>query len=145
MQCRNLTVGFPPFASIARHAWLPRPVLRRYPLFLEYPALIRDPQPTLSGLSRTPLGHRITLRPPSGLKNGEIAHRPKFSRKTPDVGYMRALSPEGLLALDPDLILVSEGPGPAEIVQIRMSAIGACFQPDQENPVAHDPGVLACR
>lgn len=40
----------------------------------------------------------------------------------PDVGYMRALSPEGLLALDPDLILASEGAGPAETVQIMRAA-----------------------
>jgi len=40
----------------------------------------------------------------------------------PDVGYMRALSPEGLLALDPDLILASEGAGPAETVQIMQAA-----------------------
>lgn len=40
----------------------------------------------------------------------------------PDVGYMRALSPEGLLALDPDLILASEGSGPAETVQVMQGA-----------------------
>lgn len=40
----------------------------------------------------------------------------------PDVGYMRALSPEGLLALDPDLILASEGSGPVETVQIMQGA-----------------------
>lgn len=40
----------------------------------------------------------------------------------PDVGYMRALSPEGLLALDPDLILASKGAGPAETVQIMQAA-----------------------
>jgi len=38
LQCRKVTVGCPPFTSIARFAWLPLPVLRRYPLFLEYPA-----------------------------------------------------------------------------------------------------------
>ncbi|MDD7969836.1 heme/hemin ABC transporter substrate-binding protein [Roseinatronobacter alkalisoli] len=40
----------------------------------------------------------------------------------PDVGYMRALSPEGLLQLDPDLILASEGSGPLETIQIMQSA-----------------------
>lgn len=40
----------------------------------------------------------------------------------PDVGYMRALSPEGLLALDPDMIIASEGAGPAETVQIMQAA-----------------------
>lgn len=27
----------------------------------------------------------------------------------------------------------------------RMGAIGARFKPDRENPVAHDPRILACR
>ncbi|MGP9789209.1 heme/hemin ABC transporter substrate-binding protein [Roseinatronobacter sp. NSM] len=40
----------------------------------------------------------------------------------PDVGYMRALSPEGLLQLDPDLILASEGAGPLETIQIMQAA-----------------------
>jgi len=40
----------------------------------------------------------------------------------PDVGYMRALSPEGLLQLDPDLILASEGSGPLETIQIMQAA-----------------------
>ena len=32
----------------------------------------------------------------------------------PDVGYMRALSPEGVLSVSPDLILMEAGAGPAE-------------------------------
>ncbi|ATX65611.1 heme/hemin ABC transporter substrate-binding protein [Roseinatronobacter bogoriensis] len=47
---------------------------------------------------------------------------PPEVEELPDVGYMRALSPEGLLALDPDLILASEGAGPAETVQIMQAA-----------------------
>lgn len=40
----------------------------------------------------------------------------------PDVGYIRALSPEGVLALDPDLIISEEGAGPAEAVEVLRSA-----------------------
>ncbi|MFP4044075.1 MAG: hemin ABC transporter substrate-binding protein [Rhodosalinus sp.] len=36
----------------------------------------------------------------------------------PDVGYVRRLSPEGVLSLAPDLILAEEGAGPAETVQV---------------------------
>jgi iron complex transport system substrate-binding protein len=36
----------------------------------------------------------------------------------PDVGYVRRLSPEGVLSLAPDLILAEEGAGPPETVQI---------------------------
>jgi iron complex transport system substrate-binding protein len=53
----------------------------------------------------------------------------------PDVGYVRALSPEGLLALDPDLILASEGSGPVETVQI-MQAASVPFVQITENPSA---------
>ena len=34
----------------------------------------------------------------------------------PDVGYIRALSAEGVLSVDPDLILAKEGAGPPEAV-----------------------------
>lgn len=36
----------------------------------------------------------------------------------PDVGYLRALSPEGLLALDPDLILADVDAGPPETMEL---------------------------
>ena len=40
----------------------------------------------------------------------------------PDVGYMRALSPEGLLRLAPDLILADEGAGPPETIAVMRAA-----------------------
>ncbi len=40
----------------------------------------------------------------------------------PDVGYMRMLSPEGVLSLDPDLILAEAGAGPAEAVDVLKAA-----------------------
>lgn len=40
----------------------------------------------------------------------------------PDVGYMRALSPEGVLSVDPDLILTLEGAGPPEAIEVMKSA-----------------------
>ncbi|WP_170465110.1 heme/hemin ABC transporter substrate-binding protein [Ruegeria arenilitoris] len=40
----------------------------------------------------------------------------------PDVGYMRALSPEGVLSLSPDLILALEGAGPPEAVAVLKEA-----------------------
>lgn len=39
----------------------------------------------------------------------------------PDVGYIRALSPEGVLSLTPDLILSEEGAGPVEAVSVLQS------------------------
>ncbi|MTH77118.1 heme/hemin ABC transporter substrate-binding protein [Paracoccus aestuariivivens] len=39
-----------------------------------------------------------------------------------DVGYMRALSPEGVLSVSPDLILAEQGAGPPEAVSVLQSA-----------------------
>ena len=40
----------------------------------------------------------------------------------PDVGYVRALSPEGVLSVDPDLILAIEGSGPPETMEVLQAA-----------------------
>lgn len=40
----------------------------------------------------------------------------------PDVGYMRALSPEGVLSVDPALILSEEGAGPPEALEVIRAA-----------------------
>lgn len=40
----------------------------------------------------------------------------------PDVGYMRALSPEGVLSVDPGLIVALEGSGPPEAVEVLEKA-----------------------
>lgn len=44
----------------------------------------------------------------------------------PDVGYMRALSPEGVLSVAPALILADEGAGPPETVDLLRSS-GVAF------------------
>ena len=43
-------------------------------------------------------------------------------RTKPNVGYLRALSAEGLLALQPDLILAAEGAGPADAIDLARKA-----------------------
>ncbi len=43
-------------------------------------------------------------------------------KEKPNVGYMRQLSPEGVLGLKPTLILAVEGAGPKEVVSILRSA-----------------------
>ncbi|WP_424969294.1 heme/hemin ABC transporter substrate-binding protein [Dinoroseobacter sp. S76] len=47
---------------------------------------------------------------------------PPAAEDLPDVGYMRALSPEGVLSLAPDLIIADEGAGPAEALDVLTSA-----------------------
>ena len=47
---------------------------------------------------------------------------PAEARELPDVGYMRALSPEGVLSVSPDLILSEEGAGPPETIELLKEA-----------------------
>lgn len=43
---------------------------------------------------------------------------PPAALELPDVGYMRALSPEGVLSVEPTLIVALEGSGPPEAVEV---------------------------
>lgn len=47
---------------------------------------------------------------------------PEAAAKLPDVGYMRQLSPEGVLSVDPSLIIALEGSGPPEAVEVLEKA-----------------------
>ncbi len=47
---------------------------------------------------------------------------PQESGALPDIGYMRALSPENVLSLKPDLIIANEGSGPPEAIQVLKQA-----------------------
>ncbi|MTI00180.1 hemin ABC transporter substrate-binding protein [Roseibium sp. RKSG952] len=47
---------------------------------------------------------------------------PQDAAALPDVGYIRALSPEGVLSVGPDLILLLEGSGPPETVELLQKA-----------------------
>lgn len=50
------------------------------------------------------------------------SHYPPDASKLPDVGYMRNLSPEGVLSLSPDGILLIEGSGPPSTIEILAHA-----------------------
>nr|WP_239479648.1 ABC transporter substrate-binding protein [Actibacterium sp. 188UL27-1] len=47
---------------------------------------------------------------------------PPDASQLPDVGYMRALSPEGVLSVAPKLILSEEGAGPPETIELLEAA-----------------------
>ncbi|MDO5641549.1 MAG: ABC transporter substrate-binding protein [Paracoccus sp. (in: a-proteobacteria)] len=66
---------------------------------------------------------------------------PEAAQTLPDVGYIRRLSPEGVLSLGPDLILAEEGAGPPEAVAI-LQASGIAYQ---TIPAAEDADGLAAR
>lgn len=62
---------------------------------------------------------------------------PAAALKLPDVGYIRALSPEGVLSVDPALILSEEGAGPPETIAVlRAASIRFVTVPDQYTPDA---------
>lgn len=44
------------------------------------------------------------------------SYYPDDAQKMPKVGYMRALSAEGILSLEPDVIFASEGAGPVKVL-----------------------------
>lgn len=53
----------------------------------------------------------------------------------PDVGYIRALSPEGVLSLSPDLIIAEGDAGPPETVEVlRASGIPFLLMPNDPSP-----------
>lgn len=59
----------------------------------------------------------------------------------PDVGYVRALSPEGVLSVQPDLILAEEGAGPPEAIAVLKEA----GIPLETIPEGHDADGLAAK
>lgn len=65
---------------------------------------------------------------------------PESVQDLPDVGYIRALSPENILALDPDLILAEGDAGPPEAVAVLQAAgIPFVLMPEATDP----QGVIA--
>jgi len=55
--------------------------------------------------------HRLVAR-------DTTSNYPVEARSLPDVGYVRRLSPEGLLSVAPDMILAEEGAGPPETFEV---------------------------
>jgi len=59
---------------------------------------------------------------------------PEAAAKLPDVGYMRALSPEGVLSVNPTGILALQGSGPKEAVDVlKKSSVSFIEVPDHYN------------
>lgn len=70
----------------------------------------------------------------------QTALYPEAALALPDVGYMRALSPEGVLSVKPTALLVIDGSGPPEALEVLAGA-GVAFQSVPETYSAQ--GVLA--
>lgn len=50
------------------------------------------------------------------------SNHPPAVEDLPNIGYLRRLSPEGILAVNPDLIISEEGAGPHEVVELLKEA-----------------------
>ncbi|MCK8785755.1 ABC transporter substrate-binding protein [Roseomonas sp. NAR14] len=62
---------------------------------------------------------------------------PAAALALPDIGYMRALPPEGIASLSPDLVILSEEAGPAEAVAVlRATGLPMRTLPDGAGPGA---------
>lgn len=62
---------------------------------------------------------------------------PAEAGNLPDVGYMRALSPEGILSVNPQLIIAEDGSGPEETIAVMRAAdIPFITVPDGYDPAA---------
>ncbi|WP_293574915.1 ABC transporter substrate-binding protein [Phaeobacter sp.] len=59
--------------------------------------------------------HRLKARDTTSVYPPEVVN-------LPNVGYMRALSPEGVLSVGPELILAEEGSGPPEAIDVIRAA-----------------------
>lgn len=69
-------------------------------------------------------GHRLLGRDTTSTHPPEVT-------ELPDVGYVRALSPEGVLSVGPSLILSEEGAGPPEAIDvIRAAEVDFVVVPD---------------
>lgn len=56
---------------------------------------------------------------------------PREAFSLPDVGYIRQLSPEGVLSVDPDLIIALEGSGPPETIEtLKEADVPIVFVPE---------------
>ena len=56
---------------------------------------------------------------------------PEAAHKLPDVGYMRALSPEGVLSVNPTGIIAVEGSGPREAIDVlKKASVPFVFVPE---------------
>ncbi len=62
------------------------------------------------------------------------SYPPQALREKPNVGYMRALSPEGVLGLNPSLILATEDAGPKDAIAVlRAAGIPFVLVPDKHS------------
>lgn len=95
---------------------------------LAVPALAQDLRPFPDASRLVAVGGSLTEIIFALGEEGRLVGRdstavyPEEALKLPDVGYMRALSPEGVLSVNPSALLVLEGSGPKEALDVLSKA-----------------------
>ncbi len=87
-------------------------------LALGAPALAQGPKRVVSiGGAVTEIVHALDQQHRLVARDTTSPY-PPAAEELPDVGYARALSPEGVLSVSPELILATEGAGPPETLAV---------------------------
>jgi iron complex transport system substrate-binding protein len=99
------------------------------------PALAQEPQRVITlGGSVTEIAVALGAEPRLVARDSTSTY-PASITALPDVGYIRALSPEGVLSLTPDLILAEGDAGPPEAVEVlRATGIAFDLMPNDPSP-----------
>jgi iron complex transport system substrate-binding protein len=97
------------------------------------PVTIRDNSRIVSiGGAITEILYALGLEQRVVAIDSTSSYPPQALREKPNVGYMRALSPEGVLGLNPSLILATEDSGPKEAITVlRAAGVPFVLVPDK--------------
>lgn len=113
-------------------------MIRRRPLLLAGAALLAAPPARAAANRLVTVGGAVTETVFAlGAGNRVIAvdstsRYPAPAARLPQVGYLRALAPEGLISLSPDLLLLSEEAGPPQAVAVlRAAGTALALVPDR--------------
>jgi iron complex transport system substrate-binding protein len=108
------------------------------------PALAQDGQRVITlGGSVTEIAVALGAEPRL-IARDTTSNYPASVETLPDVGYIRALSPENVLALAPDMIIAEGDAGPPETVEVLQSAgIPFLLMPEAKGPEGIAPKIAA--
>ncbi|WP_298967344.1 ABC transporter substrate-binding protein [uncultured Methylobacterium sp.] len=101
-----------------------RAVLLGAGLLLARPARAQQPAARIASLGGavTEILYALGAAPRIVAVDSTSLHPPEAMREKPVVGYLRALSAEGLLSTRPDLVIAAEGAGPPDVLTLVREA-----------------------
>ncbi|MFD0936584.1 ABC transporter substrate-binding protein, partial [Methylobacterium trifolii] len=88
------------------------------------PALSATPAARIASLGGavTEILYRLGAGPRIAAVDTTSLYPAEAMREKPNVGYLRALSAEGLLSVGPDLVIAADGAGPADVLALVREA-----------------------